>query len=376
MRLRHPSGRIVHLNCGVSLADAQTPVAAYAQIDAAASVLRSRLGSGTLAIALRLPYVLAAALVNDGRARTRLRAELDARGLEVVTLSGGPGVRGGGEKDPDPCGGGPVGLPGGAALREAAGGPVGEPADGAIPGGAIPGGAISGDAAGGIAGGAISGDAAGGIAGDAKEPASLELPDWSQPARLQHTLDLARILVDLLPEDEVRGAVMSCGLGRREDWDENHERNGARHLSRLSGSLADLAWRVGRAVRAGFQPGPGCVLDSPEDVVAALTRVDKDRLGVCLDLATVVRDWAAPEDGIDRLTDAGLSVITARITDPRAGWQPVLRHLLAADAARTEYIEVEALAGGTDQAAADLAYVMGELTTLGLVPEQEACAAP
>ncbi|MFI1988333.1 sugar phosphate isomerase/epimerase family protein [Actinoplanes sp. NPDC020271] len=314
MRLRHPSGRIVHLTCGLSLTDAVTPADAFAALDTAATELRAALnrcglantGSaadpGPLTIALRLSHPLAAALVDDGRARTRLRAELDARSLEVVTLSGGPDAEGGGTPP---------------------------------------------------------------------ESESAALPDWSEPARLQHTLELARILVDLLPEDEVRGAVGTCGLGPRETWDEAHERAGARHLGRLSGGLADLAWRVGRAVRVGFEPHPGYVLDSPEETVAALARVDKDRLGVCLDLARVVRDWPAPEDGIDRLTDAGLSVITVRITDPATAWQPILRHLLAADTARTEYIEV----GGNGTAVADMTYVIGQLTALGLVPESEPCTA-
>ncbi|GIE91078.1 hypothetical protein [Actinoplanes regularis] len=302
MRLRHPSGRIVHLTCGVSLIEAVTPADAFAMLGPAVNSLRAGLtenaaATAKLGIALRLSHPLAAALMADGRARTRLRAELDARSLEVVTLSGGPDAEGGG----------------------------------------VP-----------------------------------PLPDWSQPVRLQHTLALARILVDLLPEDEVRGSVSTCGLGRREDWDEARERAGERHVRRLSAGLADLAWRVGRAVRTGFRPEPGYVLDTPEETVAALTRVDKDRLGTCLDLAQVVRDWPAPEEGIDRITDAGLSVITARISDPTAPWQPVLRHLLAADTARTEYIEVEE----SGPPGAGLAYVMGELTALGLALESEPCTAP
>ncbi|MEU4424807.1 hypothetical protein AB0F81_29655 [Actinoplanes sp. NPDC024001] len=299
MRLRHPSGRIVHLSCGISLDQAESLSAAVERLDAATSALRTRFGSGTLGVALRLPYPLAAALADDGRARTRLRTELDARGLEVVTLSGGPGAEGGGQST----------------------------------------------------------------------------VDWSEPARLRQTLDLARILVDLLPAEEVRGALGSCGLGRREQWDGARQQAGARHLRRLSGGLADLAWRVGRAVRCGFQPGPGSVLDSPEETVAALTRVDKDRLGVYLDLATVLRDWPDPEAGVDRLTDAGLSVITVRITDPAGGWQPVLRHLLAADAARTEYVDVDT-PGDFSRAADHLARVLEELTGIGLVPEQQPCTAP
>lgn len=300
MRLRHPSGRTVHLSCGISLDHAEDVTSAVELLDAADSVLRGHFGTGPLTVALRLPFRLAAALAEEGRARTRLRNELDARSLEVVTLSGAP--EGGGEHSPGQ-------------------------------------------------------------------------PDWSAPARLRHTLDLARVLVDLLPDEEVRGALTTSGLGRAGDWDEARQRDGARHLSRLSGGLADLAWRVGRAVRAGFQPGPGEILDSPEQTVAALSRIDKDRLGICLDLATVLRDWPAPEDGIDRITDAGLSVITARITDPASGWQPVLRHLLAADTARTEFIDVD-VPGSDEQRCETLGYILEELTALGLVPEQEPCHAP
>jgi hypothetical protein len=297
MRLRHPSGRTVHLSCGISLDQAADVSAAVDRLDVTSGALREHFGTGILNVALRLPYRLAATLAEDLRARTRLRAELDARGLEVVTLSG------------------------------------------------------------------VSG-------GDGEVPA-----DWSGPARVRHTLDLARILVDLLPFEEVRGAIATSGLGRAGEWDEARQKAGARHLSRLSGGLADLAWRVGRAVRAGFQPGPGQVLDSPEETVAALNRIDKDRLGVYLDLTTVLRDWPGPEAGIDRITDAGLSVVTARISDPAIAWQPVLRHLLAADTARTEYVDVD-VAGNDEQRGAALADVLSELTALGLVPEQQPCTAP
>ncbi|GAA4961667.1 sugar phosphate isomerase/epimerase family protein [Actinoplanes utahensis] len=303
MRLRHPSGRLVHLSCGLSLDHgdgdhADDVTAAVARLDIANAALRAHCGTGVRTVSLRLPARLAARLADDGRARSWLRAEIDARGLEVLTLGGAPGQ-------------------------------------------------------------------------DTDEP---DL-DWSEPARLRHTLALARVLVDLLPFEEVRGALMTCGLGRAEEWDEAHQRAGARHLSRLSGGLADLAWRVGRAVRVGFEPGPGGVLDSPEQTVAALSRIDKDRLGLCLDLSAVVRDWAAPLAGIDRLTDAGLSVITARITDPSIAWQPVLRHLLAADTARTEYVDID-IPGTDEERGAALAYVLEELTALGLVAEQQPCTAP
>src|SRR3954447_25040744 len=201
MRLRHHSGRVVHLSHGTNVRPARDLPAVVEQLDTDATAIRSRLGVETLGVSLWLTPTLAAALAVDGRARTRLRTELVARGLEVVTLSGVPYAEGGG----------------------------------------------------------------GASAGTGRY-----LPDWSSPDRLEYTLDLARILVDLLPDDAVRGAVTTLGLGRRTGWDSGKEKSSARILGRLSSGLADLAWQTGRAVRVGFQPEPGCVLDTSADTVAAL----------------------------------------------------------------------------------------------------------
>jgi sugar phosphate isomerase/epimerase len=387
MRLRHHSGRVVHLSHGVNVHPVRDLPTLVDQLDTYAAAIRARLGVDTLGVSLWLPPTLAAALAVDGRARTRLRAELDARGLEVVTLSGVPYAEGGGEASSD---------------------------------------------------------------------INRYAPDWSSPARLEYTLDLARVLIDLLPEDAVRGAVTTLGLGRRAGWDTAKEKSSARILGRLSSGLADLAWQTGRAVRVGFQPEPGCVLDSTADTVAALERIDKERLGVCLDLANLACTWEHPADAIDTLTAAGLSVIRVQVaaavevanpmaaaealrgyvepdhqhqvTNPSGAylddlsqalgdlppgpwrvryhvplhippapplaattdvWRSALRHLMGGDLPGTEYLDVEteawdvlppderphgaaALADGT---AAELAYTRRELASLGLSPPAEARAA-
>jgi sugar phosphate isomerase/epimerase len=368
MRLRHHSGRVVHLSHGTAnLRPARDLRAVVDQLDTYASAVRARLGVDTLGVSLWLPPTLAAALAVDGRARTRLRAELDARGLEVVTLSGVPYAEGGGE-----------------------------------------------------------------------------VPDWSDPARLEYTLDLARVLVDLLPDDAVRGAVSTIGLGRREGWDTGKERACARVIGRLTSGLAEVAWQTGRAVRVGFQPAPGSVLDSAASTVAALRRLDKDRLGVCLDLANLACTWEHPAEALDTLAAAGVSVIRAQIaaaleagqpvaaaetlrsyveadrphpvTNPAGAylddlsqaladrppgpwriayhwplldapqppltatsdvWRAALRHLIGGDHPTTDYLDVDAQGGQTaDQIAAELSYTKNELAGLGLSPPAEACALP
>jgi sugar phosphate isomerase/epimerase len=374
MRLRHHSGRIVHLSYGTNVRPARDLQALVDQLDTYASAIRVRLGVDTLGVSLWLPPTLAAALAVDGRARTRLRAELDARGLEVVTLSGVPYAEGGDE--------------GSATARY--------------------------------------------------------LPDWSSPARLEYTLDLARILVDLLPEDAVRGAVTTLGIGRRAGWDAAKEKSCARVLGRLSRGLAEVAWQTGRAVRVGFQPEPGCIMDDTASTIAALARVDKDRIGVCLDLANLACTWQEPAQVLDELARAGVPVIRVQVaaaleagnpvqaaeglrgyveadhlhqvTTPGGGyvddlaqalgefppgpwrvryhlplratpaaplaattevWRSALGHLMGGDGPSTEYLDVESELRpvAAEGIAAELTYVRDELAGLGLSPPARAWAA-
>jgi sugar phosphate isomerase/epimerase len=242
MRLRHHSGRMVNLSHSTILQSARDVRGVIEQLDRYASAIRARLGADTLGVSLWLPPALAATLSVESRSRAQLKAELDARGLEVVTLNG---VRYG------------------------------------------------------------DGD-----------------PDWSSPARLEYTLDLARVLVDLLPDDAVRGTVSTLGLGRREDWNVDQDRSCTRLLARLSRGLAEVAWQNGRAVRVGFQPEPGGVLDTAAHTAAALATVDPERLGVCLDLANLACTWEHPEDALDTLADNGISVIGVKIAAAVEARQP------------------------------------------------------
>jgi sugar phosphate isomerase/epimerase len=233
MRLRHPTGRHIVLSVRIPAPAFRDLPGLAAHLDAYAAV-REQAGADALGVELALPPELAAALAVDSRGRARLRAELDARGLEVVTLDG---------------------------IRY----------------------------------------------GDAE-------PDWSSVERLDHTLDLARILVDLMPEDTVRGSISTVGLGRREPaWTAAQEKENARILGRLSAGLAEIAWHTGKAVRVGFRPEPGCLVDSTRAAVTRLGRVDHDRLGVGLDLAELACAWEDPAQALARLAAAGLSVVTVRL---------------------------------------------------------------
>src|SRR3954468_24681444 len=88
MRLRHPSGRIVHLSCAIARSESNLP-GIIGQLDTYGAV-RARLGVDALGVNLWLSPALPATPPVEGAARARLRAERAPRRLEVFTLSGAP----------------------------------------------------------------------------------------------------------------------------------------------------------------------------------------------------------------------------------------------------------------------------------------------
>ncbi|WP_217180476.1 metabolite traffic protein EboE [Streptomyces sp. AC495_CC817] len=90
MRFRHPDGSTVHLAYCTNVHPAETLDGVLAQLRDHCEPVRRRLGRDRLGIGLWLARDAATALVTDPAALRGLRAELDRRGLEVVTLNGFP----------------------------------------------------------------------------------------------------------------------------------------------------------------------------------------------------------------------------------------------------------------------------------------------
>ncbi|WP_033346388.1 metabolite traffic protein EboE [Catenuloplanes japonicus] len=90
MRLRHRDDTTVHLGYCTNVHPAEDLPGIVAQFDTYAVPVRERLGVPVLGLGLWLAAPVAAALAADRVAVLRLRSELAARGLEVVTLNGFP----------------------------------------------------------------------------------------------------------------------------------------------------------------------------------------------------------------------------------------------------------------------------------------------
>ncbi|HET6705278.1 metabolite traffic protein EboE [Amycolatopsis sp.] len=230
MRFRHRDGTLVHLAYCTNVHQAEDLDGVLAQLARFGEPVRERLGVPRLGLGLWLARPVASELAGDPAAVNRLKRELAARGLEVVTLNGFPYQ---GFHDP--------------VVKH-----------------------------------------------------KVYRPDWSTPERTRYTLDLARLLAELMPDDAVRGSVSTLPLGWRTEW-----RGDNGQLEVLAKGLAEQE----RPVRVAFEPEPGCVVETTAQAASLLSEVDKEWLGVCLDACHLAVGFEDPAAALGRLEAAGLAVV-------------------------------------------------------------------
>lgn len=139
-------------------------------------------------------------------------------------------------------------------------------------------------------------------------------PDWTERARLTYTLDAAKVLTALLPEDVARGSISTLPLAWHTAWSPEARTAARANLDELAAGLARLEQSTGRRVRVAFEPEPGCVIETTTQAVAELADVDTDYLGVCLDTCHLATAFENADDAVARLAAAGLAVVKSQLS--------------------------------------------------------------
>lgn len=154
-------------------------------------------------------------------------------------------------------------------------------------------------------------------------------PTWTEPERLEYTMDCAEVLAALLPEG-VSGSISTLPLAWREPWTQDDDDAATSALVRLSARLRELRDRTGKTVRVAVEPEPGCVLDTVADVVGWLgarveSGIDPEFVGLCVDTCHLAVSFADPVEAIDSIDAAGLRVVKVQassalhVSDPSSG---------------------------------------------------------
>ncbi|MET9496031.1 metabolite traffic protein EboE [Streptomyces sp. NPDC006552] len=245
MRFRHPDGSTVHLAYCTNVHPAESVDGVLAQLRDHCEPVRKRLGRDRLGIGLWLARNAARSLATDPAALRGLRAELDRRGLEVVTLNGFPYEGFGADE---------------VKYR-------------------------------------------------------VYKPDWADPERLRHTIELTRLLAALLPADVTDGTVSTLPLAWRTAYDEQRAEAAHAALVTLAERLDALEELTGKSVRIGLEPEPGCTVETTADAIAPLTAVGRpDRIGLCLDTCHLATSFEDPDTALDALAAARVPVVKSQLS--------------------------------------------------------------
>jgi len=139
-------------------------------------------------------------------------------------------------------------------------------------------------------------------------------PDWTQDARSDYTLDAARVLAGLLPDDVTTGSISTLPLAWRSPWDGGRADAARKRLDRLTHGLADVEATTGRRIRVAVEPEPGCVGETATGLVEHLADLDAARLGVCLDLCHLATEFEEPAAALAAVQEAGLDVVKTQVS--------------------------------------------------------------
>ena len=164
------------------------------------------------------------------------------------------------------------------------------------------------------------------------------LPDWSEPARLEYTKELAVVLAELLPTG-CNGTISTVPVGLKAVF-LNHSKlvHAADNLLCLTAFLVKLYWETGQKIQLALEPEPGCYMETSDDIVSffydfLLTDNAMDRMktwmpnsfqpspelllrhiGICLDTCHTAVMYETPEKVVKVLTDNGIAIYKIQLT--------------------------------------------------------------
>ncbi|MEX2530155.1 MAG: metabolite traffic protein EboE [Gemmatimonadota bacterium] len=159
-------------------------------------------------------------------------------------------------------------------------------------------------------------------------------PDWRTRERVEYTLELAHLLVALLPA-ETEGGISTSPISYKPwldpgEW-EDVLAAGARHLAEVAVELAGIHETKGTIVHVDIEPEPDCLIENGEETVrffqehlfregrevvvrgtgltaAAAEELLRRHIRVCYDTCHFAVQYEDPAEALDRFEAAGIAI--------------------------------------------------------------------
>jgi sugar phosphate isomerase/epimerase len=152
------------------------------------------------------------------------------------------------------------------------------------------------------------------------------LPDWADPRRFQYTLDSARLLEGLLPENG-EGSISTLPLGGRLlKQPDGFLEACFRQLMALAVRLNQIYEKTGKRVRLAIEPEPFCLLETTPETIAFFERLRhaaelngcaeavREHLGVCYDVCHQAVEFEDAADAVRRLRESDIRINKVQIS--------------------------------------------------------------
>lgn len=174
--------------------------------------------------------------------------------------------------------------------------------------------------------------------------ASVYEPDWSEMKRFAYTLNLARLLAELLPDSQPFGTISTLPLGYSKNWSEAQQNLSVSTLIRLAQALEEIEAETGRRIVVCLEMEPDCVLERTSQLLklfdkdlpatAEDTPVSTDMirryLGVCFDICHQAVMFEDPAESLQKIHKAGIFVGKIQVSSALEIVRPDTPELIAA----------------------------------------------
>lgn len=162
---------------------------------------------------------------------------------------------------------------------------------------------------------------------DARVKENVYLPDWTRDTRFAYTIDSARMLALLMPDDVAEGSLSTVPLGFKPfDYGADFPEQCADRIIDLAQALERLEQDTGKKIRLAIEPEPFCVIETTTETIAffqELRRLAAERnalnavnefIGVCYDVCHQAVEFEDVAVSIRQLDEADIRINKVHIT--------------------------------------------------------------